>query len=113
MDNELNFNQIKRIGELDLPSLERHHLRLLAHCLESFKTMHKDSEAVFPTKDEQLHWCLDNPLIKEDKDFISLLLDQFAIAELQLKEIAKNLKRSPMELTLDDLITHAFNQTKK
>mgnify|MGYP001165006966 CR=1 FL=1 len=111
IQSPLNFKQIQRISELNLPTLERHHLSLLAHCLESFKTMNTKLKGnSFPTKSEQLEWCMKNEAIANDKDFISLLINQFSIAAIRLDAIAKEFKIEPMDLTLDHLISHALNK---
>tara|TARA_Y100001968_G_scaffold329451_1_gene378822 strand:+ start:7050 stop:7415 length:366 start_codon:yes stop_codon:yes gene_type:complete len=106
-DSPLSLNQIQRIEQVKLSILEKHHLRLLAHCLESFKAMRQGySEMSFPSKEDQLKWCLDNPKLSSDKEFINLLLEKFADAEKYLGQIADTFDLLPLELTLDHLITY-------
>ena len=96
---------IQLIEDAQLSNLERHHLRLLAHCLESFKRMANGSPSgPLPDERARLQWCLDQPALANEEAFISLLLEQFAVAARQLENLAANCKTSPLELTVIDLI---------
>jgi len=111
----LSLEETKRIQELNLSILEKHHLRLLAHCLLSFQAMDRRTDAgdsSLPSGQDQLLWCLNNPNLDNDRQFIDLLLEQFSIAAYELENIADNLGKAPMELTLDDLITDALSNAK-
>ena len=111
----LSLEEIKRIQELNLSILAKHHLRLLAHCLFSFKAMDdraNDGNTSIPSVQEQLQWCLNNPNLQNDREFIDLLLQQLAIASRELERISENRKIAPMDLTLDDLIKDALNNAK-
>lgn len=113
-ESPLNLNQIKLIDQINLPTIEKHHLRVLAHCLETFKVMpQKESTKDLPSKQEQLDWCASNPKIFKDRQFILVLLNQFTSAAFVLQEIANNLKISPLDLTLDDLISDALRRSSK
>ena len=109
-DSPLEISQIALIDQLKLPSLEKHHLRLLMHCLESFKLMQTQVKTNnLPSKKQQLDWCLANPRLANDKEFISILMNQFEVAALYLEKLALTLEISPLELTLDDLILDALS----
>ena len=41
--NPLNIQTIKEIDNLDLPTMQKHHLRILAHCLQILKTINVDN----------------------------------------------------------------------
>ena len=105
----LSLKQIQRIEQLNLPILQKHHLRLLAHCLTVFKSISPHDKSL-PSKEIQLRWCLTNPDLQDDAEFIDLLISQFAVASKILEEIAKHLQVQPMDLTLDDLINEAFKE---
>ena len=68
------------------------------------------SEISFPSKSDQLKWCLENPKLSSDKPFITLLLEKFADAEIYLRQIADTFDLLPLELTLDHLITYLEKQ---
>tara|TARA_B100000700_G_scaffold327744_1_gene443257 strand:+ start:715 stop:1095 length:381 start_codon:yes stop_codon:yes gene_type:complete len=116
IQSPLNLQEIKRIDQLNLSIIERHHLRLLAHCLMTFLQIKIDKNITknsFPSYEEQLAWCLENPQLQKDPEFIDLLLEQFAAASTLLASIADSLKIQPMDLTLDHLINNAINNAPR
>ena len=107
-EGPLSRESIARIDATQLPQLERHHLRLLAHCLACFQTMGPSpADGSLPRETSRRHWCLEQPRIAEDPDFLDRLLEQFDVAALQLETIAQAQQVPPMTLTLDALITAA------
>tara|TARA_Y100001968_G_scaffold333945_1_gene401601 strand:- start:13870 stop:14217 length:348 start_codon:yes stop_codon:yes gene_type:complete len=111
-ESPLSLNQIKVIDQLNLSRIEKHHLRLLAHCLESFKAMNSPAHSAqkIPSRQEQFDWCEANPKLVGDKEFISILLNQFSAASKHLEKIASSLQIAPLELTLEDLIADALRR---
>ena len=107
-EGPLSRESIARIDATQLPQLERHHLRLLAHCLACFQTMEPTpSDGSLPRETSRRQWCLEQPRIAEDPDFLDRLLEQFDVAALQLETIAQARQVPPLTLTLDALITAA------
>jgi len=41
--NPLNIETIQEIDNLDLPLMQKHHLRILAHCLQILKIINSDN----------------------------------------------------------------------
>ena len=104
-NSPLSFEDIQRIDATGLPMLDRHHLRLLAHCLSCFKLMaNGSSEQTLPKEDVRLKWLLAQPALSNEREFVFVLLDQLAGAALQLERLAKECDISPLELTLEELI---------
>mgnify|MGYP001399308196 CR=1 FL=1 len=102
----LTLQENQLIEQLGLPTLEKHRLRLLAHCLASFKIIAEDSKtSSLPNSELILQWCLNQPQIRDDQDFVRLLLDHFESAARYLEALADELNVSPLELALDDLIS--------
>lgn len=107
-EGPLSREVIEQIDATQLPQLERHHLRLLAHCLACFQTMQpKPSDGSLPRETSRRHWCLEQPRIAEDPEFLDRLLEQLDVAALQLETIAQTQQVPPMTLTLDALISAA------
>ena len=105
VEGPLKTNELQQIEETLLPSIERHRLRLLAHCLACFKEMtNPSSSGSLPNEQKQLEWCLKQPTLANDQAFIPVLLKQLKVAGDQLEEIATSLGMTPLELTLTDLI---------
>ncbi len=104
-DNSLLLEDIKRIESTSLSAKEKHHLRLLAHCLACFKMIAKDpSKGPFPENTLREEWCLRQVNLAKEKDFIVVFLDQLESAASQLEAIANSFNMSPLELTIDELI---------
>ena len=101
----LSREEISLIGSTNLSVSEKHHLRMLAHCLQCFKSMSIDNEeGSIPSKDVWLDWCLNHPMMVSDDEFVQVLFEQFSGAATQLKWVANVLNVPPLKLTLPDLI---------
>ena len=104
-NSPLSKEDIALIALTDLSVSEKHHLRMLAHCLECFKSMRKDnSRGLLPVKEEWLEWCLKNPIMLKDDEFVQVMFEQFSGAAIQLEKLSNDLKVAPLDLTLRDLI---------
>ena len=90
-----------------LPEVDRHRLRLLAHCLDSFQTMSGGSEGLLPDAASRRRWCEQQPAVADDPAFLRSLMQQLNGAAEQLQDLADSLGKPPLELQLDDLITAA------
>ena len=109
MDNSenspLSKEDINLIGSTNLSVSEKHHLRMLAHCLQCFKSMSKrNEEGLIPGKEVWLEWCLNNPVMFKDDEFVQILFEQFSGAAIQLERLSNALKVAPLDLTLRHLI---------
>ena len=104
-NSPLSNDDINLIGSINLSVVEKHHLRMLAHCLECFKSMSKGhEEGLIPRKEVWVEWCLKNPIMFKDDEFVQVLFEQFSGAAIQLENLATVLKVAPLDLTLKDLI---------
>ena len=102
----LSKEDISLIGSANLSLNQKHHLRMLAHCLECFKSMRKDHDrGLIPTKEDWLEWCLNNPKMVDDDEFVQILFEQFSGAAIQLERLAMVYKVPPLDLSLKDLIS--------
>lgn len=96
---------VARIDATLLPQLDRHHLRLLAHCLASFQSMQPaPDDGGLPGESARRTWCLAQPLIAADPVFLMQMLEQLDVAALQLEAIAADLGVQPIRLSLVQLI---------
>ena len=81
----LSIEDLQKIEATQLPLLDRHHLRLLAHSLECFKGIAPNSLAgPLPLEHERMKWCIQQSALVNEKAFISVLLDIsliFALAD--------------------------------
>ena len=105
-NSPLRQEEIHLIGSTNLSVSEKHHLRMLAHCLECFKSMSKENnEGLVPSKEVWLEWCLTHPKMVKDDEFVQVLFEQFAGAAIQLEHLSKVFKVAPLDLTLNHLIS--------
>ncbi len=104
-NSPLSKEDINLIGSTNLSASQNHHLRMLAHCLQCFKSMGKDkSRGLIPVKEQWIEWCLKNPLMLKDDEFLQVMLEEFSGAAIQLERLSNDLKVAPLDLTLRDLI---------
>jgi len=50
LSNPLNIETIQEIDNLDLPIMQKHHLRILAHCLQILKIINVDNSFEYQNK---------------------------------------------------------------
>ena len=117
----------QELAELEaslLPSLERHHLRLLAHSLRSLQAAAGRRSGPLPARAELLAWALDQPELEAEPGFCQAFLDQLQRAGSQLERIAQERSGSgqtalppsqskpagPLGLSLADLLAWAGQQ---
>ena len=104
-NSPLSNEDINLISVTNLSVREKHHLRMLAHCLQCFKSMSKDNQlGLIPVKEEWLEWCLQNPIMLKDDEFVQIMFEQFSGAAIQLERLSNDLKKAPLDLTLRNLI---------
>ena len=104
-NSPLSNEDINLIAMTNLSIREKHHLRMLAHCLQCFKSMgKKNSMGLIPSKEEWLEWCLKNPIMMKDDEFVQVMFEQFSGAAIQLERLSNDLKVAPLDLTLRNLI---------
>ena len=108
-NSPLSKEDIDLIAGANLSVNEKHHLRMLLHCLECFKLMvNSNAKGLIPAKEDWLEWCLQHPIMVKDDEFVHVLFEQFSGAAIQLERLSNALKVAPLDLTLRDLID-AYN----
>ena len=109
----LSDGELAELEATLLPSLERHHLRLLAHGLRTLQAMTGDPHGSFsqpktmPDQATLMAWALGQEALAGDLDFARAFADQLVATAHQLEAIAQPLGRGPLALELRDLITWA------
>ena len=96
---------VKSIDQLNLPIIQKHHVRLLAHCLEILKEISKD-EISWSEEDDLLRkWCEKQSQKFNDKNFDQLFFEQMSSAAKKLKSFSQLIKKNFKELDIEDLIS--------
>ena len=110
----LDRQQIERIDATLLPVVDRHLLRLQAHCLATFQQIAMPQQQdPLPTRDRWQDWCDGQPQLANDAEFREQLMMQFTVIASQLEELASQLQLTPLELKLKDLINNAETSSRQ
>ena len=96
---------VKNIDQLNLPTIQKHHVRLLAHCLEIFKEIAKDDLCLFEEDELLREWCEKQSQKFDDENFNQLFYEQMSSAAKKLNSFSQSIEKTLKELDLDDLVT--------
>ena len=102
LSNPLNIETIQEIDNLDLPIMQKHHLRILAHCLQILKTINVDNS--FENKNPLREWCDNQSKKFDDKKFSDLFYEQLVSTSKKLSTFSKKIGKSIEDLEIDDLV---------
>ena len=101
----------QKIQELDLPLVQKHHVRLLAHCLEIFKNIAITNNGIFPNNQLIKDWCNLEAKKINDIAFTELLFGQMNAAALKLELHSKRIDKSILDFNIDDLVNLVCNNS--
>ena len=104
LSNLLNIQTIQEIDSLDLPIMEKHHLRILVHCLEILKILNTDNGFEYQNKNSLREWCDNQSRKFDDKKFSDLFYKQLESTAKKLSIFSKKIGKSIEDLDLDDLV---------
>ena len=104
LSNPLNIQTIQEIDNLDLPIMQKHHLRILAHCLEILKILNVDNNFEYQNKNPLREWCDNQSRKFEDKKFSDLFYAQLELAAKKLNIFSQSIGKSINDLEIEDLV---------
>ncbi len=104
LSNPLNTQTIQEIDNLDLPIMQKHHLRILAHCLQILKIINSDSSFEFQNKNPLREWCDNQSRKFDDKKFSDLFYEQLESTSKKLSTFSKKIDKNIEDLEIDDLV---------
>ena len=102
--NPLNIEIIQEIDNLDLPIMQKHHLRILAHCLQILKTINPNNSLEFQNNNPLREWCDNQSKRFDDKKFSDLFYEQLDSTSRKLSTFSKKIGKNIEDLDLDDLL---------
>ena len=105
LSNPLNIQTIKEIDNLDLPIMQKHHVRILAHCLQILKIINKDNRFEYQNKNPLREWCDNQSKKFDDKKFSDLFYEQLESTSKKLSTFSKKIGKNINDLEIDDLVT--------
>ena len=104
MSNPLNLENIQEIDNLDLSIMQKHHLRILAHCLQILKILNSDNTFEYENKNPLREWCDNQSKKFDDKKFSDLFYEQLESTSKKLSTFSKKIGKNIEDLEIDDLI---------
>ena len=102
--NPLNKEIIQEIDNLDLPIMQKHHLRILAHCLQILKIINLDKSLEYQNKNPLREWCDKQSKKFDDKKFSDIFYEQLESTSKKLSTFSKKIGKNIEDLELDDLV---------
>ena len=104
LSNPLNMQTIKEIDNLDLPLMQKHHVRILAHCLQILKIINSDDSSQSCDKNSLREWCDDQTRKFEDKKFSDLFYAQLDTISKKLNTFSARIGKNIEDLEIEDLV---------
>ena len=104
LSNLLNMQIIQEIDILDLPIMQKHHLRILAHCLQIFKMINVENSLKNQNKDPLREWCDNQSKKFDDKKFSDLFYEQLESTSKKLSTVSNKIGKSIEDLDINDLV---------
>ena len=104
LSNPLNMQTIQAIDNLDLTIMQKHHLRILAHCLQILKIINTDNSFEYQKKNLLREWCDNQSKKFDDKKFSDLFYEQLESTSKKLSTFSKKIGKNIGDLDIDDLV---------
>ena len=104
LSNPLNIETIQEIDNLDLPIMQKHHVRILAHCLQILKITSEENSFEYQDKNPLREWCDNQSKKFDDKKFSDLFYEQLESTSKKLSTFSIKIGKSIENLEIDDLV---------
>ena len=104
LSTPLNIETIQEIDNLDLPIMQKHYLRILAHCLKFLKIINLDNRLKYQDKNPLREWCDNQSKKFDDKKFSDLFYEQLESTSKKLSTFSKKIGKSIEDLEIADLV---------
>ena len=110
LPNPLNMQTIKEIDDLDLSIMQKHHIRILAHCLQIFKIINSDYSFESQNKNPLREWSDNQSRKFDDKKFSDLFYAQLDSTAKKLYIFSQRIGKNIEDLEINDLV-HLVEQS--
>ena len=104
LSDTLNIQIIQEIDNLDLPIMQKHHVRILAHCLQILKMITTDNNSELCNKNSLREWCDNQSKKFDDKKFSDLFYEQLKSTANKLNTFSRTIGKRIDDLGIDDLV---------
>ena len=102
--NLLNIQTIQEIDDLDLTIMKKHHIRILAHCLQILKIINTNNSFENQNNNPLREWCDNQSKKFDDKKFSDLFYHQLESTSKKLSTFSKEIGKNINDLEIDDLV---------
>ena len=100
----LSYEIVEDIEQLNLSIIQKHHIRLLAHCLAILKEIVKEDISPLEEDERLREWCEKQSKKFNDENFNQLFYEQMSSASKKLNAYSQSIEKNLKELDLEDLI---------
>ena len=104
LSNPLYIQTIKDVDNLDLTIMQKHHVRILAHCLQILKIINTDNNPKHQNKNSLREWCDNQSKNFDDQKFSDLFYEQLESTSNKLITFSKKIGKNIEDLEIDDLV---------
>ena len=104
LSDPLNIQIIQEIDNLDLPIMQKHHVRILAHCLQILKSITTDNNSELCNKNPLREWCDNQSKKFDDQKFSYLFYEQLQSTANKLNTFSRTIGKRIDDLGIDDLV---------
>ena len=102
--NPLNIKTAQEIDNLDLSVIKKHHVRILAHCLQIFKIISADDCSGLCDDNSLREWCDNQSKKFDDKKFSDLFYEQLESTSRKLNSFSQKIGKNIKDLEINDLV---------
>ncbi len=102
--NPLNIQIVEAIDQLDLTIMQKHHVRLLAHCLNTLKLIFTEDSIKSLEENLLKKWCDNQSKKFNDEQFSDLFYEQLSATAKKLDTFSHKIGKDIWDLDIDDLV---------
>ena len=104
LSNSLNLQTIQTIEKLNLPIMQKHHIRILVHCLAILNSISSDNSVCSDQENLLREWCNSESRKFNDQQFSDLLYEQLALTAKKLNLFSQKIGKDIKDLDIEDLV---------
>ena len=113
LSNSLTLQTIQSIEQLNLPIMQKHHLRILVHCLAILNSISSDNSFFSDQENLLRQWCNNESRKFNDQQFSDLLYEQLALTAKKLNLFSQKIGKDIKDLDIEDLVFLVQESTGK
>ena len=104
LSTSLNLQTIQSIEKLNLPIIQKHHLRILLHSLAILNSISRDNSLLSDQENLLKEWCNIESRKFNDQKFSDLLYEQLALTAKKLNLFSQKIGKDIKDLDIEDLV---------